>query len=309
MSTWCTPVLLIFLLGKVFRLFKKGESYSETRQKFAIGILIGIFLSASVNLSSNHLQSAWAGADIPFANSKYALNKNFLRAIASAPGNIRINMPAMEEVAWVAENLPDKSRLKVSSVGTDQQSLWLGYNRGCTESKPFTPTDSVFQLIRNNDIFPDSKFIGAPAWKGNDFSQFNLNQISLLWAYGVGAFYPENVKYGPFGIDQPFRWTNGYFSSNVYSKFDQDLNLRFPVFRGTYGQSIKRFSTNNGEIRIEDLESNTPILVWRKIHLKSGSNCISFQAAPLPDIKFPGNSPRPDFRPITLAVGPIKVIS
>jgi len=210
----------------------------------------------------------------------------------------------MEEAAWIAINVPKKNvRERINFFGFDQQSLYLGFNRRTPDFPASGAEDSVFVPNSSADVFPNNVLEGDPVWQNSNMTETKVRSINKLFTFGVGAFYPDRAGVSPFGDNQPFRWSNGYFSFGVYSNKLDRIDLTFPVLTGIDFAPPLAPIVNNGYIKQIPKTKGIYQFIWSDIELKKGWNALVFEINSNEIKAVPKNSLRPDFRPLTIAVG------
>jgi hypothetical protein len=301
-STWFTPlstlIIFVFLVRKIL---SKGISL-KLRNLIVIFLVPGVFMS----LWTTYVLTTRAmdGSDIPFTNSKIAFDQNLRNQMATKTNKVFINMPAMEEAAWITINVPNKGvREKIDFFGFDQQSLYLGFNRRLPDYPVTSPEDSVFVPSQSKDIFPNNILDTKPIWESGEMIETKVESINKLFAFGVGAFYPDRASASPFGDNQPFRWSNGYLSFGVFSNQDDTIHLSFPIMTGVDFVSPMQPTVNNGRLSLESKSSEMYDFFWEDIKVKKGWNSLVLQINNNNIKSVPKNSLRPDFRPLTFAIG------
>jgi hypothetical protein len=307
-STWLFPLSISLL---IFGAIKSSTKLLKT--KFAVAgrflqIMTVLFIVLSASTSLHYLKTTFTGK-VPFRAATYALQKDLIGDAETTKGPIRFGLPSMEETAWIAENVSQPDRLRVSPLGNQEQSLWLGTNRGC--SVPFDSlgmSENIYIPIQNLDIFPRPELYGEALWQNRDLARYYGSQIRLMATYDVGSFYPEVQKFGPFQNDKPFRWSNGFFSFQIYSDKVRFVDVELPYILGPDGMDTKTFASSvNSEFSVTKIDDLNGLLVWKKTELKKGWNCLDLQA--LPEL-FPRVSPhssRADSRPLALLIGSIEI--
>ncbi len=304
-ATWFTPLITLIILYFIQDIFPK---FSKLNSKmlltlFAPGIILTIFTSYVLTAR------AMEGTDIPFTNSRFAFDDGLRERISSNKNRILVGMPSMEEAAWITLNVPDKEvRQRIDFFGFDQQSLYLGFNRRPPTLPEMYPTDTVYLPRFDLDIFPNNRLLKPPVWENKDVLETKVKFIDKSFVFGVGAFYPDRPENSPFEENKPFRWSNGYLSFGIYSAENDSLSLEFPAILGPDYAAPLKPSVNNGRIQVSGSADEILKFVWEGIELSQGWNVLIFQINSTEIKVVEKNSLRPDFRPLTIAVGKIEIL-
>ena len=303
-STWFSPLMALLFIATL------TEYRHLFKEKWKIFFIIFIIPAAYLMVNTSHLIAgkAMSGSDIPFTYSRLSFDNDLLERINESKNSVLLSMPSMEEAAWITINMPRAAtRETINFFGYDQQSLYLGFSRTLPEFPLTKQTDSVFILKKGNDIFPDYSLTQEPVWENREMVEIQLKNLERHFVFGVGAFYPDRAKVSPFGEGVPFRWSNGYINFGVYSKSKQTFDLKVPVkigpdFRGKFSPK-----TNNGSIVFKSAASGMELLEWRGITINPGWNTLELHLSDQPIFRTPKNSLRPDFRPLSVAIGKMQV--
>jgi hypothetical protein len=170
------------------------------------------------------------------------------------------------------------------------------------------PTDTVYLPRFDLDIFPNNRLLKPPVWENKDVLETKVKFIDKSFVFGVGAFYPDRPENSPFEENKPFRWSNGYLSFGIYSAENDSLSLEFPAILGPDYAAPLKPSVNNGRIQVSGSADEILKFVWEGIELSQGWNVLIFQINSTEIKVVEKNSLRPDFRPLTIAVGKIEIL-
>ena len=277
-------------------------------------IFLVVFILPASYLMANSSQliagKAMSGSDIPFTYSRISFDNELLERISESKNSVLLSMPSMEEAAWITINVPRAAKREtINFFGYDQQSLYLGFSRTMPEFPELKQSDSVFILKKGNDIFPDYSRTQEAVWENREMVEIQLKNLERLFVFGVGAFYPDSPNVSPFGEGVPFRWSNGYMNFGVYSKSKQSFDLEVPVKVGPDFRGELLPQTNNGSIAVKSNASGIELLDWRGITVNPGWNTLELRLSDQPIFRTPKNSLRPDFRPLSVAIGKMHVTS
>ena len=306
LATWFTPLCTLIVLTI---LLDKYQQISQLKkQKFVMIFLVLPGIMLTVWNSYTLATRAYKGNDIPFTNSKVAFDEEFLDRISTKTDGAFVYMPAMEEAAWMTINIPNSSvREQINFFGYDQQSLYLGFNRTLPKFPVVESSDSVFIQKTPTDIFPKYELNKAPLWENSNIVETKVSEIEKLFVFGVGAFYPDRASVSPFNDNHPFRWSNGYLSFGVFSQGDDQINLTLPIMTGVDFVEPLEPIVNNGEVSFISKSEEFYELRWEKIAIRKGWNTLILRINNDPIKAVPKNSLRPDFRPLTIAIGKINL--
>jgi hypothetical protein len=166
----------------------------------------------------------------------------------------------------------------------------------------------LFTFKRDVDIFPHFSLKGDPDWESNEMVKVQVKNVERHFVFGVGGFYPDRMEVSPFGPNVPFRWTNGYINFGVYSDSPSRIALEFPVMLGGDFQGKFKPSVNLGKITSKEMRKGYGVLSWNSINLAPGWNVLELKFSSSAVYATPKNSLRPDFRPLSVAVGKMKLI-
>jgi hypothetical protein len=299
-SIWFMPLcvgIAIITMGQ-----RIASRYSQPLMIALIAVVASIpFLSTTV-VSFN---KAISKQNVSFPLADPANAKGLNRILYGSGGNLVLSLPSAEEAAWLSLQLPKRQLQNVNYAGPPRQVLGIGFSDQCLSVNPINKENIVAWTNLENDIFPPPTLNNSNFSTSGIFSYTSASNISTLVSQNTGVFYPEKSRGWPFKNGDYFRWSNGNIAFSVWSASPKVIDLQFPIVKGPDLRKINFEKPNIGLIRLSQEESLTTVS-WVNISLRSGWNCLHVMPS-VPPKQLPFSSSRPDFRPLAIAIGEIKL--
>lgn len=300
-SIWFIPSLISLAVLSLAKIQMKNRTHSAFFMTALIVLTLPIQVSAlaTVNKALDR-----KGVSFPWADQEYALS--LTKLIEASKSSIHLRVPSAEEAGWLSLQLPEEDFKRVSYAAPPRQVLGVGFEDTCMENTEVDESGKLVWTRQKSDIFPAPILKSEVDKSSQIFNVTDISDVSLFLSQNAGVFYPERSNGWPFPNGEFFRWSNGTLAFSVWSSSVKFISLDFSILKGPDLESLEFEESLNGKVTFMNLDDSVVKVSWDNLAVKRGWNCVklSTRDAPVP-ISY--SSSRPDFRPLAVAVGEIRV--